>query len=120
MPALQIPQGATIISGPHSPTKNTASGSYGQALVLYGVHHGGKHKCFKNTLIVPYHKDGPFLEVQMPSLGIDAWGETVDDLRDSAIEQLAMLFDEYVDAEDTSLAEGALELKHRLQALIGN
>ena len=63
--------------------------------------------------------DNPqFVRVEDQSLGLDAFAGTVSDLLDEVAEDLVVVWRHYAIAPDASLSPKALELKHRLLAVM--
>lgn len=85
------------------------------------VEHGGLRLRFKEAVRLQprLNNDDPqFVSVEDPSLGLDAFAGTVSDLLDEVAEDLVVLWKNYAMAPDANLSPKALELKHRLLAVI--
>ena len=59
-----------------------------------------------------------FVRVEDQSLGLDAFAGTVSDLLDEVAEDLVVVWRHYALASDADLSPKALELKHRLLAVM--
>ena len=86
------------------------------------VEHGGLRLRFKDAVRLQprLDDDNPqFVRIEDQSLGLDAFAGTVSDLLDEVAEDLVVAWKHYAMAPDANLSPKALELKHRLRALIG-
>jgi len=85
------------------------------------MEHEGLRLRFKEAVCLQprLNDDNPqFVSVEDPSLGLDAFAGTVCDLRDEVAEDLVVLWKHYAMAPDANLSPKALELKHRLLAVM--
>ena len=81
------------------------------------VEHGGVRLRFKQPVQLQprLNEDNPqFVNVEEPSLGLDAFAGTVSDLMDEVAEDLVVVWKQYARAPDAELSPKALELKRRL------
>ncbi len=85
------------------------------------VEHEGLRLRFKEAVRLQPHlnDDNPqFVSVEDSSLGLDAFAGTVSDLLDEVAEDLVVVWKHYAMAPDETLSPKALELKHRLLAVM--
>jgi hypothetical protein len=85
------------------------------------VEHRGLRLRFKEAVRLQprLSDDDPrFVRVEDPSLGLDAFAGSVSDLHDEVAEDLVVLWKQYAMAPDGNLSPKAMELKHRLLAVM--
>jgi hypothetical protein len=85
------------------------------------VEHDGLRLRFKETVRLQprLNDENPqFVSIEEPRLGLDAFAGTVSDLLDEVAEDLVVVWKHYAQAPDTTLSPKALELKHRLLAVM--
>ncbi len=85
------------------------------------VEHEGLRLRFKETVRLQprLNDENPqFVSIEEPRLGLDAFAGTVSDLLDEVAEDLVVVWKHYAQAPDTTLSPKALELKHRLLAVM--
>lgn len=85
------------------------------------VEHEGLRLRFKETVRLQprLNDDNPqFVSIEDPNLGLDAFADTVSDLLDEVAEDLVVVWRNYAIAPDANLSPKALELKHRLLAVM--
>ncbi len=90
-------------------------------LELNEVEHDGLRLRFKEAVRLQpqLNDDNPqFVRIEYPSLGLDAFAGTVSDLLGEVAEDLVVVWKHYVKAPDETLSPKALELKHRLLAVM--
>ena len=66
----------------------------------------------------PRLNDDQFVSIEDPNLGLDAFAGTVSDLLDEVAEDLVVVWRQYALSPDANLSPKALELKHRLLAVM--
>src|SRR5258708_7861061 len=108
----------TTISTPKQRKYAAAVSGANPQLPIFGITWKDHFVTFRNTLfIAAFHNNGHW-EASMPSLGVDVWAESEDELASSLREELEVLFEQYAEEPDENLTASAQNLKSRLNALL--